>query len=240
MEVVEIHGVKMPVDPAVMPEKIAERMRAGKYEKAEVTALGAILREGDRVLDLGAGFGLTSTFAALQSGVEAVTTFEANPNILDHLGNTHRLNGVDVQIEHAVLSSKGGGDTVEFYVRPLVWGSSLFENKTKGQKVTVKTRDLAETIAALRPSVICCDIEGAEYDVLMNADLSSVRAIVVELHPRIIGAEKTAAIERRLKAEGFRLKPEFSSDNTVAYHRDASGGLPAPGLMTRIRGMFGS
>ena len=206
MDIVEIHGVKMPVDPAIMPEKIEERIRSGQYERDEVNALKAVLIEGDRVLDLGAGFGLTSTFAALQPGVAAVTTFEANPFLLDHLANIHRVNGVDVSVEHGVLSSEGSGQVVEFYVRPLVWGSSLFENEAiEGRKVEVETRDLAEVFAELRPTVLSCDIEGAEYDVLMNADLSSVRAIVAELHPKIIGQPKTDEIVSRLSGEGFQM-----------------------------------
>ncbi|MEO0388553.1 MAG: FkbM family methyltransferase [Pseudomonadota bacterium] len=219
-EIIELHGVRFPVMPHVMPEPIARRIRGGVYEAPEVDALRALLRPGDRVLDLGAGFGMTSTFAALQPGVEAVTAVEANPEIIGYLRRVYRLNAVSAEVLHGVLVSKDAGEDALFYMRPMVWGASLFEEGGWSRRqLTVPTLDLAATVSALRPTVLSCDIEGSEGDVLMNIDLSTLRAIVVELHPHIIGEALVEAIAARLETAGFAPLGAHCRDNTVAYVR---------------------
>ena len=59
---------------------------------------------------------------------------------------------------------------------------------------------------SLKPTVIVCDIEGGEDGLFDATDLSSVRHIVIELHPKSYGEEGAARVLSVLAARG--LVPE--------------------------------
>lgn len=64
---------------------------------------------------------------------------------------------------------------------------------------------LADVLAELRPDVVVMDVEGAEIELLADVDLAEVRAMVVELHPHIVGEDKIAALMASLEARGFEV-----------------------------------
>ncbi|TAG11082.1 MAG: hypothetical protein EAZ40_17410, partial [Rhodobacterales bacterium] len=90
------------------------------------------------------------------------------------------------------------------------------------QVIRVPALALADLLAAPRPTVLCCDIEGAELEVLATP-LTGIRLVVVELHPGIYGAEGEARVRKTLVAQGFQPEPLGTKGATVVYRR-ASGG----------------
>ncbi len=52
-------------------------------------------------------------------------------------------------------------------------------------------------------------MEGAEEEILPVADLEGVRALILELHPHIIGAAKVSALVKDLEARGFSLREKI-------------------------------
>ncbi len=67
-EVIESHGLRLPVVPALMPPRLMRRLQAGLVQSEEAEALAAVLHPGDRVLVLGAGIGLLPALAARHPG----------------------------------------------------------------------------------------------------------------------------------------------------------------------------
>ncbi|WP_425093966.1 FkbM family methyltransferase [Tropicimonas sp. S265A] len=220
MEIVELHGVRLPITPNVVDPFIAEQFRSGRYEHFEIAGLNSQLRAGDRVLDLGACHGLTSTFAARTRGVRAVMAVEASPRILPHLRTTYALNEVTVDLRHGLVIGGEATGAAPFYVRPRNWNSSVFgKNDAAAEKVTVPTLGINALMAEFKPTVLSCDIEGGEYDVLPGAHLDTVRAIIIELHPKRFGAEKTAALLEGLAKQGFVRVPDIGTAVKHVYCR---------------------
>jgi nucleoside-diphosphate-sugar epimerase len=61
-----------------------------------------------------------------------------------------------------------------------------------------------EVQATLQPDVLIMDIEGAEADFLRHADLSGLRAIVIELHPDVYGQPVLRECKTILLEAGFQ------------------------------------
>ena len=58
---------------------------------------------------------------------------------------------------------------------------------------------MGELLADHRPTVLFCDIEGGELDLLdKGADLSCLRHIVLKLHPEVYGQDglRTVMVDR--------------------------------------------
>jgi FkbM family methyltransferase len=187
-EIITTSGVKIPFVPAIITPKIERPMRNNRYEGGECANLRRLLRPGDRVLELGAGVGLLSTVAGLVPGIESVTTIEANPDLIPLIRETHRLNGVTcVDLRNGVAAAEDGPE-IDFYLRPDFWASSMEpDSRAFTRKVTLRRWGLRELVEEIRPTVIVCDIEGGEMGLFDAADLSSVRAMVVEFHPKVYG-----------------------------------------------------
>jgi FkbM family methyltransferase len=231
-EVIETQGIKVPFDPRIITPKIERPMRRGRYEGGECAALRRVLQPGDRVLELGAGLGLCSTVAAMAEGVERVVAIEANPELLPLIRETHRLNGVDgkVDLRNGVAVAAGGGD-IPFYIRPDFWASSM-EAGSRGysRMETLPAIGLPDLIAELRPTVLVCDIEGGELGLFDALDLSGVRHLVLELHPKVYGNEGLARIGTVLACKGLYPAAENHHDSTVQLFERRDGVVkPAPG-----------
>ena len=215
-EVIESSGVKVPFVPAIITPKIERPMRNNRYEAGECANLRRILRPGDRVLELGSGVGLLSTVAGMVEGVESVTTVEANPDLIPLIRETHKLNGVTcVDLRNGVATPDAGPE-IDFYLRPDFWASSM-EAHTRPFTRAVKLRrwDLKTLIADVNPTVIVCDIEGGEMGLFDEADLSGVRAMVVEFHPKVYGDSGVTQIMGVLAAKGITLAPRNKDGSSV-------------------------
>ncbi|WP_157966296.1 FkbM family methyltransferase [Oceanibium sediminis] len=209
---VQIHGVSLPTDQGVLTDLLLREITSGVFEQEEIAALKAVLRPGDRVLDIGGGLGVTSSFIAARPGIRSVTVVEPNPNTQAYLRAVHALNKVTVTILEGVLSAAATPGERDFYVRPHVFGSSLFAREDgSGRRVRVRAIPLREVLADLRPTVISCDIEGGEIELFAGAALPGVRAIVMEVHPRITGRPAIRDMMAHLRAIGFRPQRALSS-----------------------------
>jgi FkbM family methyltransferase len=229
-EVIVSQGIQIPFVPGIVTPRIEKPLRKSRYEKGEAKALRRILQKGDRVLELGAGLGLLSAIAAQTPGVEAVTAVEANPSLMPMIRETHRLNGVtSVEVLNAVVTGPGvaGEGPLPFYLRRDFWASSMEPNSRRYKSVVqVQQMPFEELLAERRPSVIVCDIEGGELDLFAGADLSGVRAVVVEVHPKVYGDTGRARVERALEAAGLARQPGFEK-STVQLFLRLPGSEPA-------------
>ncbi|AJE45893.1 FkbM family methyltransferase [Celeribacter indicus] len=199
-----VHGVTVAFVPDIITPKIERPMRKGAYEKGEVELMRDILRPGDRLLELGAGVGVVSAAAAAVPGVEAVLSIEADPTLIPMIRETWRLNGVtNAELRNGVAMARSG-DPVSFYVRANFWASSMEPDSRPYERVeTVPAAGMDRIIAEFRPTVLSCDIEGGELGLLDEADLSGLRHIVMELHPKVYGQDGLRRIVDRLGEKGF-------------------------------------
>lgn len=207
-EIIETNGIKIPFDPRVITPKIERPMRNNRYEGGECAALRHYLQPGDRVMEFGSGIGLLSTVAATTQGVQAVTTVEANPELIPVIRETHKINGADnVTLLNGVISGEGEGE-LNFYLRPDFWASSMEPDSRGYDKiVSVPAFSIHKLIAEKSPTVIVSDIEGAELGLFDHADLSGVRVMILEFHPKVYGETNQFAIIGLLADKGLHIVP---------------------------------
>ncbi|MDE4133620.1 FkbM family methyltransferase [Phaeobacter sp. QD34_3] len=214
--------MQFPLDKAVLPPRVRKLLRTGAYEAKEAEAAQKLIRKGDVVMELGGGIGFMSTLVATKTPARAVHAFEANPALIPYIRRVHALNGAKTaQVTHAVLSD--GDGTAPFYVRPNFLASSLTpmaEDGPEVQKLDVPMRDMNQVMADLKPTVLICDIEGAEVDVLPKLDLSSLRAVLIETHPQWIGKEGIRKVFHCLDAAGLVFFPRWSHGKVAVFRSD--------------------
>ncbi len=215
-EVIETNGIKVPFVPAIITPKIERPMRNNRYEGGEAAALRRILRPGDRVLELGAGIGLLSTLSAMVTGVERIVAVEANPDLIPLIHETHRLNGVTtVDLRNGIAAADDGHD-VPFYLRSDFWASSMeATSRPYLREVALPCFGIASLMADVNPTVIVCDIEGGEAGLFDAVDMSGVRAVVIELHPKVYGIPARDRIIATLAAKGLHLAASNVPDSSV-------------------------
>jgi FkbM family methyltransferase len=223
-EVIVSRDIRVPFVPGRVPPPIERPLRSGRYGKAERQALSRVLVPEDRVLVLGAGLGVLSTAAALVTGSERVVAVEANPVLVPMARETHRLNGVaGVRVEHAMVGPgpAEGGDA-PFHLRADPFASSSDPTRPHLDTLRVPVRSLAALVAEHAPTVILCDLDGAEDGLFAAADLSGVRALIVVLHPRLYGEAGAGRVAAALAARGLAPLPGDADSPVRAFLRTAA------------------
>lgn len=207
-------GVDVPVSP-FLTETRQKRMAEGRYEGDEIAGALAVVRPGDRVLELGAGLGVVGAVVAKHAKPEAVLSFEANPDLVPHIRALHALNGLQDRVElrnQVLMSAPERPDTRTFYLRNSFLGSSLVDvDNRQTRPVEVQTASFDTVVEEFRPDVLIMDIEGGELEFLEHASLKGIRAVVIELHPGVYGTAGVKTCKDRLRALGFRKNEDVST-----------------------------
>ena len=219
-EVIEHWGVKLPIVPGVMSDEMQYFLRAREYENAEAKALPKLVEPGERLLELGAGIGFLSTLVARQQA-EAIVVVEANPDLIEVIRATHRLNGVRSVVRNAVAAPVKIAETAPFYLHKNFWASSLtpFKEKHLRGVVEVPIVVLDEMLREHTPTLLVVDIEGGEVDLLAGAELPGVRKVYMELHQAAIGLAGVKLVFDRLSAKGFAYDADHSRGPVVLFRR---------------------
>lgn len=212
-EFTELDGVKVPIRGSFLAPKMRRRLMRGKYESAERKLLALLVKEGDVVLELGASLGIVTTLLRKKCGPNgAVVAAEANKLLAPHFIKQLALNGVDARLIHALGCPIWEGEIPEKIRNQ---GFSSKPNSLSGRAegaggddVTWMTLKEISRIADLGPpSVIVIDVEGSEDILCDQAPCfpESVRTVIVEIHPLIIGERKAGQCVQALIDEGFRI-----------------------------------
>lgn len=217
---IECHGIRVPLVEGIITPKLQRAMRANRYESSEAKALTALLRPDDRVLDLGSGVGLISAIAAKITGPANVVTIEANPELLPLISETHRLNGAEgIGTLHGVGVARPTGRDVTFHLHERFWASTMDAGRASGdgfvRSVEVPEIDLNALVSQFKPTVLTADIEGGERLLFDDLDTDGLRAISLELHPRVYGRAGSAHIFATLLKRGFVYDTNASPGGSV-------------------------
>ncbi|UWS81249.1 FkbM family methyltransferase [Pseudophaeobacter sp. TrK17] len=220
-KMLKCRGMRFPLDRAILPPRIRTLLREGAYEAKEATAVRKLVKADDVVMELGAGIGFMSTLVATKTPAKSVHSFEANPQLMPYIAQVHAENNVtNAHVTNAVLGDQDG--TAPFYIRKNFLASSLdpMEDAEDCTKVEVPTRNVNAVIKELQPSVLICDIEGAEADLLPKMDLTGLRAVVIETHPQWIGKAGMQKVFRCMDAAGLVFFPRWSHGKVAVFRSD--------------------
>jgi FkbM family methyltransferase len=219
----QLRGLTITLPKAALRGSLEHALSSGLYEHQEANALLAHLEPGDRFLDLGAGIGFLCALAARVLGAASVAGVEAGPETVTLARETLAANGfAGVRlIRGAVVGEAVPGGEVAFGLRPAFWASALQGPEgwpANARVISVPARPIGRLLAKLQPTVICCDIEGAELEVLTRP-LPGVRLVVVELHPPVYGEAGIRQIGDALAAQGFSPEAKGAKGATVVFRR---------------------
>jgi FkbM family methyltransferase len=217
--VISYGGIHLPVHPTQYSAAVVEELYRERYEEDEAAIVRAMLNPGETVLELGAGIGFVSTVCAkLNANLYCI---EANPHLISIAERTFQLNGVRPSLRHAAVGPSKG--MIELFVHEEFWRSSTVAGADSPARcVEVPAVRLNDLLKEIRPSFLICDIEGAESQLFDNADLSCIRKVAVEVHPKLVGWDSVRGLVRTLFDSGFILDTAISRNNVLFFRREDS------------------
>ena len=192
----------------------------------DVYRLAKIQRPLGTVVDLGANIGLfASRVAPIANRVICVEPIVDNLEIAK--SNVHRTEfGDKVSFHHLAIAGRSGQTAKIYLSRSNRGGHSIsaehvhWWGENGHQEVaTISLADLFEQEAIEECSLLKCDIEGAEFDVIANSPpeiLARIEQIVMEVHLTTAewGMDALQQLVENLSSAGFRIEhepvPEFA------------------------------
>jgi FkbM family methyltransferase len=219
--VFHLHGVEISLPQSILSAKMREVFANEKYEGLEARYIERVVRDGDRLLELGGGVGFISTLASKKKALEACLIIEANPDLRDIILDTHQRNGSTATVITGVACPPDStiDAPISFYLRENFWGSSLNSQSKYVRKVDVPRIDLQNLLREYRPTVVICDIEGGEVDLFPNIDMTGVDRIYFELHKTMTGLSKISRLFTALMSQGLFYDPDASVGAVVLFSR---------------------
>lgn len=217
---VRYRGLYIPIENPPISRKIFQQLWRSDYEVPELTAILALLRDGDRVLELGSGLGVVSALTSLARKDLTIRSYEGNPELLPFIARMHALNGITrVEVRNEILLPNPTTDTVEFLTHRSFAESSIREHDAVTRRIAVSCRDVNEAMAEFRPDVLICDIEGGEEFLFQGIRLNDLRVLVIELHPKLMPRQAVKAVYDTCFAAGLYPHVEVSTATVVAFER---------------------
>lgn len=219
MTALTVHGIKVPISPADVSPEIWRALSSGTYEAKEARWVFKCVQPNDRVLELGTGLGILASLIAGIEGVH-VWAFEASPSSVRLARRVIEANKLDnITLSQGILAAGPPRDFV-FYLRGDLWMSSIIEHQGPyDETLTITSANIDHFVSQHRIDVVVMDIEGAERDLLIHAELPGVDRIFLELHDHLYGLAGVREITRALAAKGFSYDPRGSSGPCVLFAR---------------------
>lgn len=217
---VSLHGIAVDLKQADLPYSIWKALAQETYEAPEVEAIVAFCRPGMRVVELGAGLGVTSLVLASIVGAENLFCFEANPFAVRAARRNFRTNKQAIFLRNRIAVGAADGTTVDFFVHKDPLCSSRIDRGQTRRAIRVPTFGLEPFAAEHGIHTLVMDIEGGEADLLLECGpLETIKLIIMEEHPALVGAERLAAMHARLAELGFRPAQPPNGKSVSVYQR---------------------
>jgi FkbM family methyltransferase len=210
----------LTVPRAIVSPAIFYHLINGDYESPELALLDEYLTPDDNVIELGAGIGFLANRYGKRCPNQSHLTIEASPVMADlirtntrHLGNIEVINAVAARSQTSSstdIPNTSSPRTVDFHVYTDYWASSTQPiHLTNPERHLVRTLqvnmiDLDELIARRHVTMLVCDIEGGEYELVKTFELN-VPKILMELHWRELGMMRALSVLRTLEERGYSL-----------------------------------
>lgn len=206
VQTVTLEGVQL--DVSTLSPLMKNNLLLGRYEVPERQLARHSLTPDDAVLEVGGAIGFIGLFCQLRLGITRYTSVEANPSTAALLRRNYALNGRTPVVWDLALAAEDGEVTLN--IGNEFWENSVVNGAARGRTVRVPAATLSSLLRLLdyTPTALIMDIEGAEQFVDFRQLPASVRKIIIELHPGVIGPAKTYRIVADLVNLGFFVERE--------------------------------
>ncbi|WDI33125.1 FkbM family methyltransferase [Hyphococcus flavus] len=199
-----VDGTRIAIDYKNWSPFMTRRILSGNYELQERKALEQILRPSDRILEIGGGIGLTALTARKFTQDKNITLYEANPALIENIRHNFCLNDAKISLMNAAIVSDDWEEKkATFFIPKNFWSGGLNNNTTDSEKIVVDAIKLRDAIKTHNANVLIMDVEGAECEILREADLTEIDLLCLELHPHYTGRAEAEALILRLQSQGF-------------------------------------
>ena len=194
-------------------DEVARLLREGHYEADLQAFFFLYLRNGDRVMDVGAHFGLYSRLARSIAGTDGqVLAVEPHPVTQMFLADNLKGLKPDALIKAALGRQPGKAELV---VGNAGYSAhSFLADKTSEQTTTVEVKTLQQVVSAAKwtsASLVKIDTEGREFDVLEGAGpllgTSALPVITLEFAEKNLlqFGRTTRQLARYLQQNGYQV-----------------------------------
>lgn len=228
---VDLEGIRVPLRDSPFPPRLRRHLMRGGYETDERRLVQEFVRAGDSVIEVGASSGVVTSFLWRQVGAAGrVVSVEGNRHLKPFFEKVLRSNGFNGEWIEALAypvwipRAPESFDTRGFTPSSNPLGSTVAavsEEKSRpasdGPPV-LTLQEIAE-VTDLVPTVLVADIEGTEgvWCHMPPALPESLKTVIIEIHPQIIGPAAAGATVQALVDEGFRI--EAVSGAVMAFAR---------------------
>jgi FkbM family methyltransferase len=214
--IVMVEGIRLRVGRH-MSRRVERAISQGGYERDELRLIKLVISPSDTVLEIGAGIGLVSAFCAKTVGSERVFSFEANPDREPCIRETYALNDVQPTLEMCAIRALAG--RVTLFRSKHLFSSSLIQRSPRAVPIEVPGKALSYVVEQIRPTLLIVDVEGAESELFLGAQLPGISKVIIELHERIIGRQAVGQVRTALNYAGFREDRGLSSREHLVVRR---------------------
>jgi FkbM family methyltransferase len=187
-----------------LPAELLYYLALADYEQSGLEVAWQYVAPGERVMELGAGIGVTGCALARASGLPPILV-EPNPVLWDHIEQNFKANRFGLHlIKGAAVPSSYSQSVVDFHVGENYWWSSL-KPVDSCHRIEAPALTLSTLLNEHRPDVLSIDIEGAEDSFLEETLPDFVRKIFIKIHTPALGTRAACSVVTWLTANAFRL-----------------------------------
>ena len=213
-----IDGITLLLPKKVISDELAYRLIRGNYDYGDRVLIDKYVYEGDYLVEIGGGIGLTAMVAYRKVGVEgSVLTLEADPEIHNLAVKNFKINDMKIQsLNVAVVANSN--KKVKFSKSKHFWSSNItgYGNYIEKEIIvdTIYLPSMLEDMNILKrqKKVLICDVEGYEARLLSDTKLLQLfDLMIVEVHndnairPKANG-EDLALMFNTIAESGFFVK----------------------------------
>jgi FkbM family methyltransferase len=208
-----------------LEENVRVPLLMNDYEREELEAVKRFLEPGLPVIELGGSLGVVSCVINKRlDHPDRHVVIEADPDIVPKLTVNRELNACKFEILNRALAYDS--EEVAFVTSHDTRGGGIYVTGTKHVTVKTVTLDQLARDRGFGCFTLVCDIEGSEVDMVeRERELlgSAVDTLILETHPKVTGAARTAAMLNDLKSLGFETLNEESGTFVFKNIRRSSG-----------------
>lgn len=200
----KIGGLRFLYPRRSLPMGYYSRFLFNLYEKSERNLVLKYVSGTDAVLEIGAGIGVISCITnKVLADPKKHVVVEANENLIELLCRNREIN----ECHFKVITGMVTENEKATFSAGTVFTMGRAEAGTEGVK-EVSTIGLVDVQAEIgNASVLIIDIEGSEVSFFQEycGSLSSVNTLILEEHPKILGAVSIQNLRSLLNADGFSV-----------------------------------